>query len=134
MTAPAGSFAVSLGHGLGPCTGGMARRLRGGCGSSGRGALTVTLAGVGQLAPRRRQPNHQRLGRGGHRHARLPGPVGYDGGVPESSAGHLVGSLVALLGIGLFALPASIPAGGFVEATDLQKQEQQRCPHCSEAI
>lgn len=66
--------------------------------------------------------------------ARLPGPVGYDGGIPETVAGQAAGTLVAILGIGLFALPASILAGGFMEATERNMQPHDACPHCGEAL
>lgn len=66
--------------------------------------------------------------------ARLPGPVGYNGAIPESVAGQTAGTLVAILGIGLFALPASILAGGFMDATDRNNQTRDYCPHCGEAL
>lgn len=41
--------------------------------------------------------------------------VGYGTVVPETALGRLVGGLVAVVGIGLFALPASVLASGFIE-------------------
>ena len=71
--------------------------------------------------------------------ARLPPPVGYEGPVPETVAGQAAGAVVAVLGIGLFALPASILAGGFMEATDRGNEMHARpsaaeCPYCGERL
>lgn len=66
--------------------------------------------------------------------ARLPGPVGYDGAIPVSTVGQAAGAVVAILGIGLFALPASILAGGFMETADRKKEPTQYCPHCGESV
>lgn len=71
--------------------------------------------------------------------------VGYGDVHPVTEAGQLLGGLVAFLGIGLFALPASILASGFIEeATDedegetLEYAEGERtytyCPHCGEKL
>lgn len=66
--------------------------------------------------------------------ARLPGPVGYEGPSPETLAGQLTGAVVAVLGIGIFALPASILAGGFMEVTEPSEETENRCPHCGELL
>lgn len=56
--------------------------------------------------------------------------VGYGDVYPITDLGRLFGACVAILGIGLFGLPASILASGFIEeATD-----EQRCPHCGEKL
>jgi len=56
--------------------------------------------------------------------------VGYGDVHPVTPLGKLLGALTAILGVGLFALPASILASGFVEAT----VGETTCPHCGEEI
>ena len=60
--------------------------------------------------------------------------VGYGDVYPMTLLGRIIGAFIAVLGIGLFALPAGIIASGF--ATELQKQkpEQKICPHCGKNI
>ncbi len=48
---------------------------------------------------------------------------------PVTPAGKLLGVAIALLGIGLFALPAGILGSGFVEAAR-QTRHRAICPHC----
>ena len=57
--------------------------------------------------------------------------VGYGDVYPITTLGKLLGSVVAILGIGLFALPASILASGFIEEAH---DSPDRCPHCDEVI
>jgi voltage-gated potassium channel len=52
---------------------------------------------------------------------------------PVTAVGKLLGVLVALLGIGLFALPAGILGSGFVEAAR-QTRHRSACPHCGKEI
>ncbi|RJS97447.1 ion transporter [Halococcus sp. IIIV-5B] len=56
--------------------------------------------------------------------------VGYGDVYPVTPLGKLLGGLVAVLGTGLVALPASILASGFIH----DDTEPSRCPHCGEAI
>lgn len=57
--------------------------------------------------------------------------VGYGDMTPVTPLGQLLGGVTAVLGIGLFALPASILASGFVaEATEGPKS----CPHCGKPL
>lgn len=56
--------------------------------------------------------------------------VGYGNTFPVTPAGKVLGAIVAVLGVGLFALPASILASGFIE----DDAEPRRCPHCNERI
>ncbi|ARS91876.1 potassium channel protein [Natrarchaeobaculum aegyptiacum] len=51
--------------------------------------------------------------------------VGYGDMHPVTPAGQLLGGLTAVLGIGLFALPASLIASGFLE-----ESRQRACPRC----
>jgi len=57
--------------------------------------------------------------------------VGYGDVFPVTPLGKTLAAVVAILGIGLFALPTGILAGGFAE--DLQRQREgsrKPCPHC----
>jgi voltage-gated potassium channel len=61
--------------------------------------------------------------------------VGYGDVTPITPQGKLLGGFVALLGVGLFALPAGILAGGFAEELQRLRKErtaghERRCPHC----
>jgi len=57
--------------------------------------------------------------------------VGYGDVHPVTPVGRALGAIVAVTGIGLFALPASILASGFIEAA---REGTTRCPHCGEEI
>jgi voltage-gated potassium channel len=59
--------------------------------------------------------------------------VGYGDVVPVTALGKLLGAMIALIGIALFALPAGILSGGFTEELARHK-EKQKCPHCGKAI
>lgn len=59
--------------------------------------------------------------------------VGYGDIHPITPLGQFIGAIVAMLGIGLFALPASILASGFIEQVDEEKG-MKYCPHCGEKI
>lgn len=59
--------------------------------------------------------------------------VGYGDVYPITPVGKFLGAVIALLGIGMFALPAGILASGFAE--ELQKKGKKRvCPHCGKEI
>ncbi len=60
--------------------------------------------------------------------------VGYGDIVPLTALGKALGMIIAVLGIGLFALPAGILGSGFVEAFGSSKGEQLVCPHCGKGI
>ncbi|MDZ7689057.1 MAG: ion transporter [Halobacteriales archaeon] len=57
--------------------------------------------------------------------------VGYGDITPVTPMGKLFGGITAVLGIGLFALPASILAAGFIEEAG---SEDKTCPNCGEKI
>jgi voltage-gated potassium channel len=59
--------------------------------------------------------------------------VGYGDVYPITIAGRLIASVVAMSGIGLFALPAGILAGGFAEEI-AAKRGARVCPHCRNEI
>lgn len=59
--------------------------------------------------------------------------VGYGDTYPITPLGKFLSGMVALLGIGLFALPAGILASGFSD--EIQKHQcEQFCPHCGKEI
>jgi voltage-gated potassium channel len=60
--------------------------------------------------------------------------VGYGDVYPKTLLGKMLGALIAMLGIGLFALPAGIIASGF--AAELQNKAKSiiKCPHCGKEI
>jgi len=55
--------------------------------------------------------------------------VGYGDVYPVTPLGRLLGVVVALLGVGIAAVPSSILVSGFLEETG---QSTQTCPHCGE--
>jgi len=55
--------------------------------------------------------------------------VGYGDTYPITPFGKLLGGVVAILGIGLFALPAGILGSGFIEKL-AHRGDERRCPHC----
>ncbi|MBK8015148.1 MAG: ion transporter [Deltaproteobacteria bacterium] len=58
--------------------------------------------------------------------------VGYGDIYPVTPLGRLLASLIAFLGIGLFALPTGILGAGFVHELEKRHRvaEQVNCPHC----
>ena len=72
--------------------------------------------------------------------------IGYGDMAPVTVEGKLLGSFVAILGLGMFALPAGLLGGAFVEelgkARRLNREQrakgspstQTRCPHCDEPL
>lgn len=63
--------------------------------------------------------------------------IGYGDMVPVTPLGKIIAAIVALAGVGLFALPAGIFASGFVEEIHRKKGESppaQVCPHCGKPI
>ena len=57
--------------------------------------------------------------------------VGYGDVTPVTPLRQVLGMVVAITGIGIFALPGSIMASGFIEAA---KERTTRCPHCHQKI
>lgn len=55
-------------------------------------------------------------------------PMSYGEMVPLTTAGRFVGAVVAILGIGLFALPAGILGSGFVEALNDEPDDGKPAP------
>jgi voltage-gated potassium channel len=60
--------------------------------------------------------------------------VGYGGVTPVTPLGRLLNAAVAVLGIGLFSLPASVLASGFIANDDESTTTPDRCPHCGRTL
>lgn len=62
--------------------------------------------------------------------------VGYGDVFPVTGAGRFFASIVAILGIGMFALPTGILGAGFVEEIRRRRSESQprHCPHCGKPL
>jgi len=56
--------------------------------------------------------------------------VGYGDAYPVTAMGRFLASIIALLGIGMFALPAGILSAGFVEYGKMKRGDGVSCPHC----
>lgn len=57
--------------------------------------------------------------------------VGYGDVVPITTAVRILAGVVAGIGIGMFGLPASILASGFIEEAS---SKEKKCLHCGEGI
>jgi voltage-gated potassium channel len=60
--------------------------------------------------------------------------VGYGDIYPITPVGKLLGTLIALVGIGFFALPAGILAAGFAEEIEKGRGKKRCCPHCGKEL
>jgi len=60
--------------------------------------------------------------------------VGYGDMYPVTIMGRFLASIIAILGIGMFALPTGILGAGFVEAIQNSKKSERICPHCGKEI
>lgn len=63
--------------------------------------------------------------------------VGYGDIYPVTAAGKVLSSVIALLGIGLVAVPTGIISAGFVEVVSDKSEEEaekQYCPYCGKKI
>ena len=56
--------------------------------------------------------------------------VGYGDIYPVTPLGQLLASVIAVLGIGLFALPTGVLGSGFLEQIQRKGSGQRKCPHC----
>jgi voltage-gated potassium channel len=60
--------------------------------------------------------------------------VGYGDIYPVTLIGKILGGAIAILGIGMFALPAGILGSGFVEQIQRTRSKSRVCPHCGKDI
>lgn len=60
--------------------------------------------------------------------------VGYGDVFPVTTMGKVFAAMIAILGIGMFALPTGILGASFVEEMENQRMEKKACPHCGEEI
>jgi voltage-gated potassium channel len=70
--------------------------------------------------------------------------IGYGDMVPITPLGKVIAGMVALIGVGLFALPAGFLASGFIEEVNRKKEERRHrhagtseihvCPHCGKDL
>jgi voltage-gated potassium channel len=59
--------------------------------------------------------------------------IGYGDVYPVTTIGKFLGAVIAVLGIGMFAMPAGILASGFVDEMH-KKRQRTICPHCGKEI
>ena len=59
--------------------------------------------------------------------------VGYGDIYPVTVLGKIVGAMIAMTGIGMFALPTAILGAGFLEDLE-QHKKARKCPHCGKEI
>jgi voltage-gated potassium channel len=60
--------------------------------------------------------------------------VGYGDVFPVTIIGKFLGAIIAILGIGIFALPTGIFASGLVEVIHNKENKVTMCPHCGKNI
>lgn len=60
--------------------------------------------------------------------------VGYGDVYPITGFGKFVSGLIAVLGIGLVALPTGLVSAGFIEKIGKSDKESKKCPHCGKEI
>ena len=60
--------------------------------------------------------------------------VGYGDAFPITTIGKLIGSVIAVLGIGMFALPTGILGAAFLEEVEHRKAKAKQCPHCGKDL
>lgn len=60
--------------------------------------------------------------------------VGYGDICPVTALGKCFASIIAILGVGMFALPTGILGAGFIEVITENKSKTMSCPHCGREI
>ncbi|VAX24839.1 Potassium voltage-gated channel subfamily KQT; possible potassium channel, VIC family [hydrothermal vent metagenome] len=60
--------------------------------------------------------------------------VGYGDVTPITGLGKVLGAVISIIGIGMFALPAGILGSAFVEEFEMRRGMFKKCPHCDKII
>lgn len=60
--------------------------------------------------------------------------VGYGDMFPITFVGRLFAGVIAILGIGMLALPTAILGAGFIETLHHHKESKKNCPHCGKHL
>ena len=60
--------------------------------------------------------------------------LGYGDVVPATTLGRFLGAIVALTGVGMFALPTAILGSGFIEVVRRENDRTRVCPHCGKPL
>lgn len=60
--------------------------------------------------------------------------VGYGDATPITAMGKLVAGFIQILGLIMFALPAGVLAGGFIDELKRQRSDTAVCPHCGGSL
>ncbi len=60
--------------------------------------------------------------------------VGYGDVYPITAGGKVLAAVIAVLGIGMFALPTGILGAAFVEEIQTRRKGSRLCPHCGKEI
>jgi voltage-gated potassium channel len=60
--------------------------------------------------------------------------VGYGDVYPVTAVGKIISSIIAILGIGIVALPTGIIGAGFMTKIEKKNSNGKRCPHCGKKI
>lgn len=60
--------------------------------------------------------------------------VGYGDIYPITALGKFLGALIALLGLGMFALPTGVIAFGFMDELQRRRANKGQCPHCGKHL
>lgn len=60
--------------------------------------------------------------------------VGYGDVYPLTPMGKLLGSIIAFMGIGMFAVPTGILGAGFLDEIRPRKRTREKCPHCGKEL
>lgn len=60
--------------------------------------------------------------------------VGYGDIFPVTALGKIFAAIIAILGIGMFALPTGILGASFIEELEKRRTEQNVCPHCGKEL
>jgi voltage-gated potassium channel len=60
--------------------------------------------------------------------------VGYGDIYPVTALGKLMGAVIAILGVGMFALPAGILSSGFAQEIQKSRNKDRFCKHCGNRL